>query len=263
MSDLELTWQYQLTEFCPKQTNAAYVNFTFHYGPPYIIHEALIATSHDCAYHWLLASNLLWRKPVYADTITTRMFLIHSKPNVQYCIKSITNFCYIEHKSRRKDQDHVLCTHYILGSHALNSNSCYWSHAVLVVDKGREMPQPKTLEHITLSPLQMYHLLYCAYVASTVWQLIPFTAFQYIKKRRLVFFFCIQVMSGSHSVVQYTRTTVLWPWRTLVKMILPCSVKLTSLLVVDNLKLVKLGLSLETGSFPIKLEFPMLLLMKQ
>ena len=33
VSDLELTWQYQLTEFCPKQTNAAYVNFTFHYGP--------------------------------------------------------------------------------------------------------------------------------------------------------------------------------------------------------------------------------------
>ena len=31
----------------------------------YIIYEALIATSLDCAYHWLLASNLLWMKPVY------------------------------------------------------------------------------------------------------------------------------------------------------------------------------------------------------
>ena len=31
----------------------------------YIIHEALISTLHDCAYHWLLASNLLWMKPVY------------------------------------------------------------------------------------------------------------------------------------------------------------------------------------------------------
>ena len=43
----------------------------------------------------------------------------------------------------------------------------------------------------------------------------------------------MQMMFSSHSMVQHTRTTVLWPWRTLVKMILPCSVWLTLLLVAE------------------------------
>ena len=64
----------------------------------------------------------------------------------------------------------------------------------------------------------------------------------------------MQVMSGSHWMIRHTRTTVLWPWRTLVKtIILPCSAWLTSLLVADNLNL---GLSQETGTSPIKLESP-------
>ena len=37
-------------------------------------------------YHWLLASNLLRMKPVYADSV---MFLIHSKSNLQYFINSL------------------------------------------------------------------------------------------------------------------------------------------------------------------------------
>ena len=33
----------------------------------------------------------------------------------------------------------------------------------------------------------------------------------------------VQVMSGSHSEVQHTKTTVSWSWRTLVKVMMPCS----------------------------------------
>ena len=33
----------------------------------------------------------------------------------------------------------------------------------------------------------------------------------------------VQVMSGSHSEVQHTRTTVMLPWRTLVKVMMLCS----------------------------------------
>ena len=41
--------------------------------------------------------------------------------------------------------------------------------------------------------------------------------------------FLLQAMSGSHSTVQSTRTTVLLPWRTSVKvmmMMMPCSAEL-------------------------------------
>ena len=33
----------------------------------------------------------------------------------------------------------------------------------------------------------------------------------------------VRVMSGSHSKVQHTKTTVSWPWRILVKVLMPCS----------------------------------------
>ena len=61
----------------------------------------------------------------------------------------------------------------------------------------------------------------------------------------------VQVMSGSHSMVQHIRTTVLWPWRTLVKGGMPCSASLTSLLVVE----MKMGLCSGIGSSPMQVEF--------
>ena len=33
----------------------------------------------------------------------------------------------------------------------------------------------------------------------------------------------VQVISGSHSEIQHTRTTVVWPWKTLVKGMMPWS----------------------------------------
>ena len=60
-------------------------------------------------------------------------------------------------------------------------------------------------------------------------------------------------MFGSHSEIEHTRTAVLWPWRTLVKVMMPCSAWLTTLVVV---KLLKRSLVLGTGSFPMELEFP-------
>ena len=89
------------------------------------IHEALIATSYDCAYHWLLASNLPWVKPVYVGTITTGMFLIHSKSNVQYCINSL----HVEMDCIRKQMyllEVIICgftslfTSYSLGTYRLD-----------------------------------------------------------------------------------------------------------------------------------------------
>ena len=121
---------------------------------------------------------------------------------------------------------------------------------VLVVDRGREVPLTWNFR-THLSPSQIYHLL--LYRSCINCMAITFTPFQCITKRTLVYLlFCMQMMSGSRSMVQHTRTTVLWPWRTLVKIILPCSAWLTSLLVADDLNL---GLSQETGYSPIKLEF--------
>ena len=52
----------------------------------------------------------------------------------------------------------------------------------------------------------------------------------------------VQEMSGSHSEVQHTRTTVVWPWKRLVTMmILLCFAWLTKLLVAGLLLLVKMG----------------------
>ena len=59
----------------------------------------------------------------------------------------------------------------------------------------------------------------------------------------------VQVMSGSHSEIQHTRTSVSWPSRTLVKVAMPCSAWLTKLLVANLLPQ-------ETGSSPMELEFP-------
>ena len=54
----------------------------------------------------------------------------------------------------------------------------------------------------------------------------------------------LQVMYGSHSEVQYTRTTVLCHWTRLAKeIILPCSAQLTSLVVAELLTLVLMGLA--------------------
>ena len=65
--------------------------------------------------------------------------------------------------------------------------------------------------------------------------------------------FWVQVMCGFHSMVQHTRTTVLWAWRTLeTKMVMLCSAWLTSLPVAD----VKMGLLSGIGSSPMELEFP-------
>ena len=58
----------------------------------------------------------------------------------------------------------------------------------------------------------------------------------------------VQVMSGSHSEIQHTRTSVSWPSRTLVKVTMPCSAWLTKLLVANLLPQ-------ETGSSPMELEF--------
>ena len=60
----------------------------------------------------------------------------------------------------------------------------------------------------------------------------------------------LQVMSGSHSMTQHTRTTVVWPWRTLEKgMTVPCSAWLGLLLVANSL-------NLGSGFFQMKLKFP-------
>ena len=61
----------------------------------------------------------------------------------------------------------------------------------------------------------------------------------------------VLMMSGSHSMVQYTRTTVMWPWRTLVKVMMLCSAWLNNQLVADLL----LVTPQETGTFPMELEF--------
>ena len=61
-------------------------------------------------------------------------------------------------------------------------------------------------------------------------------------------------MSGSHSMVKCTKTTVTWLWRTLVKGMVPCSVQLTLLLVAEIL-ILWMGLPLETGTFPMGLKF--------
>ena len=54
-------------------------------------------------------------------------------------------------------------------------------------------------------------------------------------------------------MIQYTRTTVLWPWTTSVKvMLLPCSATPTNLFVADVLMVI---MPEETGSFPMDLEF--------
>ena len=57
-------------------------------------------------------------------------------------------------------------------------------------------------------------------------------------------------MSGCHSIVQHTRTTVSWPWRTLVKVKkMHCCAILTSLLVAG---LLILDLATGTGFFPME-----------
>ena len=68
--------------------------------------------------------------------------------------------------------------------------------------------------------------------------------------------FQVEVMSGSHSKVQHTRTTVVWPWRTLVKGMMPCTAELISLLVVF-LQMLGMDLPKETGSFQMELELLM------
>ena len=63
----------------------------------------------------------------------------------------------------------------------------------------------------------------------------------------------VSVMSGSRSEIKYSRTTVSWSWRTLVKVKkMHCSAGLTSLLVAD---LLKVDLAQGTGTFPMEVEF--------
>ena len=59
-------------------------------------------------------------------------------------------------------------------------------------------------------------------------------------------------VSGPHSEVQHTRTTVSWTWRTLVKVMMPYSAWLTQLLVADFLIVV---FPEGTGTSPMKLGF--------
>ena len=76
----------------------------------------------------------------------------------------------------------------------------------------RRWPPPKPIEHISVL-LQIYRSQMLG-VTSALWHLVTFITFQYIK---ILFFPSqVQVMSGSHSMVQHTRTTVSWTWRTLV-----------------------------------------------
>ena len=70
--------------------------------------------------------------------------------------------------------------------------------------------------------------------------------------------FHVQVMSGSHSEVQHTRTTVVSPWRTLDKVMMPCSAELTSLLVA-HVHIVGMDLPQGTGFFPMILKFSVLM----
>ena len=72
----------------------------------------------------------------------------------------------------------------------------------------------------------------------------------------------VQVMSVSLSMVQHTRTTVLWPWRTLVEVVMLCCVWLTELVVADLLILVKRVLPWGTGSFQMEPEFLAVLLIQ-
>ena len=65
--------------------------------------------------------------------------------------------------------------------------------------------------------------------------------------------FQVLMMSGSHLMVKYTRTTVSWPWRTLVKMMLPCSAGLTLLIVAATLITATRE---ETGFFLMELKSP-------
>ena len=69
-------------------------------------------------------------------------------------------------------------------------------------------------------------------------------------------FFQMQARFGSHLEMWHTRTTVMWPWRTLVKEMMPCSAWLTWMLVANLLVLVQMSYLRGTGSFPMELEFP-------
>ena len=73
--------------------------------------------------------------------------------------------------------------------------------------------------------------------------------FWYQTERVLTFH--VQVVFGSHWEIRHTRTIVMWPWRTLVKMILPCSVWLTSLLVANII------LAYGSGIFQMEVKFAM------
>ena len=120
---------------------------------------------------------------------------------------------------------------------------------VLVAILGRqrgEWPRPKALERI-LALLQICHSQLCRSCISSMAINYLYNFPIHKNKDISVPPTQVQVMSGSHSMVQHTRTTASWPWRALV--ILLCSVKLTSLLVANILLL-------GTGSSPIKLEFP-------
>ena len=66
-----------------------------------------------------------------------------------------------------------------------------------------------------------------------------------------------QEMSGSHSEIRHTRTTVRWSWSILVNMmVMPCSAWLTKLLVA-NIIWMEWGMTWGTGSSPMELEFTM------
>ena len=105
--------------------------------------------------------------------------------------------------------------------------------------------------------------LQCPYLKSTLGYMEYYLDFRFYKHVGVLRFHYdidvssskVQGMSGSHSTIKDTRRTVVWPWRTLVKMILPCSAKLISLLFACVI-LLELGLPWETGSFPMELQFP-------
>ena len=58
----------------------------------------------------------------------------------------------------------------------------------------------------------------------------------------------VQIISGFHSEVHHTKITVLWTWRTLVKVMMLCCAAFPHCFVV--------GLTQETGSSPMELESP-------
>lgn len=94
--------------------------------------------------------------------------------------------------------------------------------------------------------------LYCCSFVHMAFQIssrcVQYISIKWNSVLLLPFFSLAQAMSSFHSKVQYTKITVSWIWKTLVKVTMPCSAAFFNLLVV--------GLTQGTGSSPMELGFP-------